>query len=203
MQMPMGATPCNRHPHQSPPSRPLHLKPLYSEPPLLPPRRLQVGKEDISASQYAYHDRGHVHEFQLRAATFYQTEQWHRTPDLSKLAHEDPTPFRRVPIPDDTTLGTFGDQARLELRLQHTVMYGCNGCTHPVLMDTYGDQALLELRSDWYPPGAPGGRSFAAGSLLTAPLDQAMDSDWSGVTALFEPDARGATSLQGYSATQK
>ena len=89
----------------------------------------QVGKEDISASQYAYHDRGHVHEFQLRAATFYQTEQWHRTPDLSKAAHEDPTPFRRVPIPDDTTLGTFGDQA------------------------------LLELRSSWSPPGAPGGRS--------------------------------------------
>jgi prolyl oligopeptidase len=71
---------------------------------------------DISASQYAYHDRGHVHEFQLRAISFYATQQWYRSPDLSKTAAEDPTPFRKVPVPDDTTLGTFGDQATVLLR---------------------------------------------------------------------------------------
>jgi len=76
----------------------------------------EVEQGDISASQYAYHDRGYVHEFQLRAISFYATQQWYRSPDLSKTAGDDPTPFRKVPVPDDTTLGTFGDQATLLLR---------------------------------------------------------------------------------------
>jgi prolyl oligopeptidase len=46
-------------------------------------------------------------------------------------------------------------------------------------------KALLTLRSDWQPPGC--GRSFKAGSLLSAPMARVMASDWSGVTALFEP----------------
>ena len=40
--------------------------------------RVQVENEDIGAHQYAYHDRGHVHEFQLRQKTFYASEQWCR-----------------------------------------------------------------------------------------------------------------------------
>ena len=127
----------------------------------------EVGKGDISASQYAYHDRGGaVHEFQLRAVSFYQTEQFYRRPDLRLAAADDPTPFRRVPIPDDTTLGTFGEQA------------------------------TLLLRSAWAPPKAPGGREYAAGTLLTAPLEQVMRGDWSAATVLFEPHADGSTSLQ-------
>ena len=71
-----------------------------------------------------------------------------------------------MPIPDDTTLGTFGEQA------------------------------TLLLRSTWAPPKAPGGREYAAGTLLTAPLEQVMRGDWSAATVLFEPHADGSTSLQ-------
>ena len=39
---------------------------------------------------------GAVHEFQLRAVSFYQTEQYHRTPDLRLSASDDPAPFRKV-----------------------------------------------------------------------------------------------------------
>jgi len=132
----------------------------------------EVGKGDISASQYAYHDRGGaVHEFQLRSVSFYQSEQFYRKPDLQLSAADDPTPFRKVPIPDDTSLGTFGQEA------------------------------TLLLRSAWAPPKAPGGREYAAGSLLAAPLEQVMKGDWSAATVLFEPHADGSTSLQGYSAT--
>ena len=77
--------------------------------------------------------------------------QWHRTPDLSLRAHADKTPFRKVPLPDDTTISTFGDQA------------------------------TLLLRSEWSPPNAPGGRSYPAGTLLSAPLTDVMDEDWSKV----------------------
>lgn len=76
----------------------------------------EVESGDISASQYAYHDRGHVHEFRLRSMTFYSSQQWYRSPDLGKTADEDQTPFRKVPIPNDTTLGTFGDQGTVLLR---------------------------------------------------------------------------------------
>ena len=129
----------------------------------------EVGKGDISASQYAYHDRGGaVHEFQLRAVSFYQTEQFYRTPDLRLAAADDPTPFRKVPIPDDTSLGTFGEEA------------------------------TLLLRSAWAPPKAPGGREYAAGTLLAAPLEHVMQGDWSAATVLFEPHADGSTSLQAH-----
>jgi hypothetical protein len=76
----------------------------------------EAEQSDISASQYCYHDRGHVHEFQMRSISFYASQQWYRSPDLSKAAGDDPTPFRKVPVPDDTTLGTFGDQATVLLR---------------------------------------------------------------------------------------
>ena len=52
--------------------------------------------EDIGAHQYAYHDRGHVHEFQLRSKSFYASEQWHRSPDLKLRADQDKTPFRKA-----------------------------------------------------------------------------------------------------------
>ena len=109
-----------------------------------------------------------MHEFQLRAVSFYQTEQFYRTPDLHLAAADDPTPFRKVPIPDDTSLGTFGGEA------------------------------TLLLRSAWAPPKAPGGREYAAGTLLAAPLEHVMQGDWSAATVLFEPHADGSTSLQAH-----
>jgi prolyl oligopeptidase len=118
----------------------------------------QVEKGDISGAQYCYHDRGSVHEFQLRSPSFYTTEQWHRTPDLTKAAHEDTTPFTRVPVPDDASIGTFGDQA------------------------------TLMLRSEWAPPKAPRADTYPAGSLLVAPLKDVLQSDWSKAQALFVPD---------------
>ena len=129
----------------------------------------EVEAGDISGSMYTYHDRGHVHEFQLRQKTFYSSEQWYRSPDLSLAAADDPTPFVKLDLPEDTNLSTFGDRG------------------------------VLLLRSDWSPPGA--GRSFAAGSLLAAPLADVLDGDWGKVTALFEPPQDNSASLQDYSAT--
>jgi len=77
-------------------------------------------KSDIAATQFAYHDRGYWHEIQHRAPTFYTTKVWHRTPNLSKTAAEDNTPFRYVPVPDDAEMSTFGDAATIQLRSDWT-----------------------------------------------------------------------------------
>ena len=72
---------------------------------------------DIAASQYAYHDRGFLHEFQLRSVTFYTSKRWYRAPaDLNTPAADEPAPFEPVPVPDDVSLGTFADAATIELR---------------------------------------------------------------------------------------
>jgi len=133
----------------------------------------EVGKEDLAASQYAYFDRGGVaHEFQLRQISFYKSEQWYRVPDMTKAAPDDPAPFTKLDIPDDVTLGTFGTEA------------------------------TLELRSEWAPPHAAGGRTYPAGTLLSAPMKDVVNGDWSQCTVLFEPAADGSNSLSGVSATR-
>ena len=132
----------------------------------------EVEQADLAASQYCYRDRGGVaHEFRLRQISFYKSEQWYRSPDLSKAAPDDPTPFVKLELPDDVSIGTFGDQA------------------------------TLELRSAWAPPRAPGGRTYPAGTLLSAPLGDVLRADWSRATALFEPAADGSSSLAGVTAT--
>jgi prolyl oligopeptidase len=82
---------------------------------------------DVAASQYAYHDRGFVHEFQLRSITFYTSEYLYRglTQESIKTvsAADEGSPFAKVPIPEDASLGTFADSA------------------------------LVTLRTDWQPPG--------------------------------------------------
>ena len=65
-------------------------------------------------------------------------------------AADEPTSFKPVPIPDDAQLGTFAGSA------------------------------LVALRTDWQPPGAPGGATFKAGALIAAPMDAVMREDWSG-----------------------
>jgi prolyl oligopeptidase len=73
--------------------------------------------EDVSVSQYAYHDRGFIHEFQHRQITFYTSKRWYRRPSsLQTTADAETTPFREVPIPDDASIGTFGDGATIKLR---------------------------------------------------------------------------------------
>ena len=110
----------------------------------------EVEKGDISGSQYCYYDRGGVaHEFRLRQKTFYSSEQWYRRPDMSKSACEDLTPFTKLDLPDDVSLGTFGEQA------------------------------TLHLRSSWSPPKAPRQEAYPAGTLLVAPLADVVKGDWS------------------------
>jgi len=60
---------------------------------------------DVAASQYAYHDRGFVHEFQLRSITFWTSKFWYR--ELSRdaiksvSAAAEATPFVELLIPED------------------------------------------------------------------------------------------------------
>jgi prolyl oligopeptidase len=113
----------------------------------------------VSASQYAYHDRGFVHEFQLRSITFYTSKYWYRRLSAHSIrsvsADAEPTPFEEVKLPEDAKLGTFASAA------------------------------LVELRTDWQPPGCS--VAFKAGSLISAPMESVMKGDWSNVKALFEP----------------
>ena len=114
---------------------------------------------DVAASQYAYHDRGFVHEFQLRSITFYTSKYRYRLLTVDAIrntsAAAETTPFADVHIPEDAELGTFGNAA------------------------------LVTLRSDWQPPGCT--KTFTAGALLSVPMPSVMREDWSQVTALFEP----------------
>jgi prolyl oligopeptidase len=118
-------------------------------------------QSDVAASQYAYHDRGFVHEFQLRSITFYTSKFFYRALSVEGIrgvtADAETTPFAEVKIPEDAEMGTFASAA------------------------------MVTLRSDWQPPGS--GRVFEAGALISAPMESVMKEDWSQVTALFEPSA--------------
>jgi len=96
-------------------------------------------KTDVAASMYAYEDRGSYHEFQRRSLTFYTSATWYRSPkDIKTLsAADDDTPFVRVPIPDDASLGTFGKTALVTLRSEWTV----GGATY-----TSGAMLSLDLK---------------------------------------------------------
>ena len=93
---------------------------------------------DVAASQYAYHDRGYVHEFQLRSITFWTSKFWYRKLSQegirSTSADADTSPFVEVKIPEDAEIGTFANAA------------------------------LVSLRSDWQPPGC--GTKFVAGAFI-------------------------------------
>eukprot|EP00937_MAST-01D_sp_MAST-1D-sp2_P002103 g2103.t1 len=122
---------------------------------------------DISASQYAYYDRGHLHEFQHRQLTFYTARRWYRSPgDLNTPCLEEQAEFVPVPVPDDASFGTFGDAA------------------------------TIELRSEWSPDGLQPARTFPAGALLTAPLADAVRGEWAGLRVLFEPSATASLQSQ-------
>lgn len=116
---------------------------------------------DIAASQFAYEDRGAVHEFQLRSITFYTSKYKYRPLTLEKLrgvrAPEEETPFVDVPIPEDAELSTFADSA------------------------------LIKLRSEWAPKGAPGAAKYAAGALLAVPMAAVVKDEWGGIVPIFEP----------------
>jgi len=74
-------------------------------------------REDVSAYQFMYHDRGHWHEFQHRSLDFYHSAKWYRKADPAQSAViAASNEFVRIPVPDDTGVGTFGDAAVLTLR---------------------------------------------------------------------------------------
>merc|ERR1719509_46134 len=122
----------------------------------------EVNQTDISASQYAYHDRGHAHEFQLRAITFYTSAYLYRSLTASKMfsttADAESQLFKSVPIPEDAELSTFADVA------------------------------LVTLSSDLSaPPGAPANTVFPKGALVSLPMTDLINNDWTKAMALFTP----------------
>jgi len=127
-------------------------------------------QKDVSASMYAYHDRGFVHEIQSRQITFYTQSYNYRRLDAERLktttADKEATPFVKVPIPEGAKFTTFANSA------------------------------LITLRADWKPTGCD--VTFAAGSLLAAPLVDVVEDSWARITILFQPTesrslARGGT----------
>eukprot|EP00927_Polykrikos_kofoidii_P078851 TRINITY_DN7564_c0_g1_i1.p1 TRINITY_DN7564_c0_g1~~TRINITY_DN7564_c0_g1_i1.p1 ORF type:complete len:765 (-),score=130.22 TRINITY_DN7564_c0_g1_i1:62-2356(-) len=118
---------------------------------------------DVCASQYAGEDRGYAHEFQVRQITFYTSKYKYRKLTVEGLksttAADEATPFVDVPIQEDAELKTFANSA------------------------------LITLRSEWSPPGAPGGATYAAGAMLAVPMDDVVKNDWSNTVPIFEPTA--------------
>ena len=79
----------------------------------------ECAQTDILAAQYAYHDRGFVHEFQLAAKTFYTSAWNYRRLSADALARvsaaDEPTPFKPVAVPEAAALGTFAAAFLLSL----------------------------------------------------------------------------------------
>jgi len=74
-------------------------------------------KQDISADQVMFHDRGFWHEFRHRSLDFYNTSKWYRQGDPKASAAESlAEPFVKIPVPDDASVGTFRDAAVVSLR---------------------------------------------------------------------------------------
>jgi len=122
----------------------------------------EAEQTDIAAHQYAYHDRGHVHEFQLRSITFYTSAYTYRSLTDEGIngttADVEAAEFKPVPIPEDAELSTFADMALVTLR-----------------SDLEGKAA------------ADDATTYPAGSMLSLPLRDLIEDDWSGATALFVP----------------
>mmetsp|Transcript_20763 Transcript_20763/g.41318 ORF Transcript_20763/g.41318 Transcript_20763/m.41318 type:complete len:821 (+) Transcript_20763:54-2516(+) len=117
----------------------------------------EAQQTDIAANMYSYHDRGYVHEFQLRSITFYTSQYLYRALPVEGVAgvtaDMEEVPFREVPIPEDAELGTFANTA------------------------------LVTLRSDL----DIGGKSFKAGSMVALPMPELMENDWTNAVAMFTP----------------
>ena len=126
----------------------------------------EAQQTDIAANMYSYHDRGHVHEFQLRSITFYTSQYFYRPLTCEGVAgvtaDKEKALFREVPIPEDAELGTFANMALVTLRsdLDVTAATSSGGTTST---------------------------SFKAGSMITLPLPELMENDWSNAVAMFEP----------------
>jgi len=118
-------------------------------------------RTDIAAHMYAYHDRGFVHEFQLRSITFYTSKYFYRPLTVGGIAgttaDEETTPFREVPIPEDAEL------------------------------DMFADWAMVTLRSDYEP--AAGNVLFKAGSLVMLPMSDLMENVWANASVMFTPSS--------------
>lgn len=80
----------------------------------------EAEQADIAGSQYAYHDRGFVHEFQHRVITFYTSKYWYRSLSPEQVnsvsASDETAPFLPVPIPEDAEISTFANEAMITLR---------------------------------------------------------------------------------------
>lgn len=117
----------------------------------------EAQQTDIAANMYSYHDRGYIHEFQLRSITFYTSQYFYRALSVEGVknvsADVEEVQFREVPIPEDAELGTFGNTALITLRSDLTV----------------------------------GDTTFKAGSLVSVPMPELMEENWTNAVALFVP----------------
>mmetsp|Transcript_13161 Transcript_13161/g.15472 ORF Transcript_13161/g.15472 Transcript_13161/m.15472 type:complete len:794 (-) Transcript_13161:66-2447(-) len=117
-------------------------------------------KSDVSVGQYSYFDRdGMCHEFQYRSLTFYTTKYWYRTLSSEQIvtSPSDEEATPFIPIP-------IPEDAEIS---------------------TFGSDAMITLRSDWTPPGSD--TLYQAGALISAPMNDVMNDQWTSVTCLFQP----------------
>ena len=115
-------------------------------------------QDDIAANMYTYFDRGFVHEFQLRSITFYTSKYFYR------------------PLTADGIAGTTSDE--------ETTPFREVPIPEDAELGTFADMAMVTLRSDF---GSPTGVVFKTGSLVTLPMSDLMNDDWTKAISLFTP----------------
>jgi len=113
---------------------------------------------DIAANMYAFHDREFVHEFKLRSITFYTSKYFYRSLTAEGIA------------------GTTADE--------ETTPFKEVPIPEDAELDMFADVAMITLRTDYEPVT---GTAFKAGSLVSLPMAELMEDNWSNAFAMFTP----------------
>lgn len=116
-------------------------------------------QSDIAANQYSFHDRGYVHEFQSRSITFYTSQYFYRSLTLDNITN----------VTADQESTPFQ-----EVPIPDDAEIGM-----------FADMAMVTLRTDYETPDSK--TIFKAGSLITLPMNELMEKNWSNAVALFTP----------------
>jgi prolyl oligopeptidase len=133
--------------------------------PLSSATRVYEGKHaDVAASCSVSHDRGFVYEWRHRSLTFYTSEVQLRV--LCRDAKPGYVVPKSADVKDEFTVLAVPDDADV---------------------GAFAGLLVVELRSDWT---VSAGKTFKAGSLLYAPVDEMLKGNMEALSVLFEPTER-------------
>jgi prolyl oligopeptidase len=143
--------------------------------PLSSATQVYEGKEsDVAATCYVSHNRGYLYEWRTRALTFYTSEIQLRVLSRDEKPG-DPVP-NSADVAEEFTVLAVPDDADV---------------------GAFADLMVIELRSDWTVSPS---KTFKAGSLVHAPVDEMLKGNVEALSVLFAPTER--TSLGYWTGTR-